>query len=191
MPFIPGQNIVVREIDDSHWELVEPITYQGNTDTWTIEPGFKTDFASVPRPLVWLIPRYGRYTKAAILHDFLWITPAVSRADANGVFRRAMRELGVPFVRRWMMWGAVGLASTVKDPGGELRPGILHVVGLFAVVLPSLAFVAAPFVVVSFWLLLDFVVETLAYPLAWVTNRFKPVGRRTRVNRPQLLWKLS
>src|SRR4051812_21103720 len=116
MPFVEGQNIDVRQIGDSDWELLAPITYRGNTQTFQVEPGFLTDFASVPKPLVGLFPRYGKYTKAAILHDFLWRTHAVEKVDANGIFRRAMRELGVPTIRRWMMWAAVGLVSNFKDP---------------------------------------------------------------------------
>ena len=56
-----------------------------------------TDFASVPRFFVWFIPRYGRYTKAAIIHDHLWRDQvgkgAICFRDADGLFRQAMRSL--------------------------------------------------------------------------------------------------
>jgi Protein of unknown function (DUF1353) len=58
----------------------------------------ETDFASVPRVFVWFLPRYGRYTKAAILHDYLWreAVPAgkLRLAEADVIFRHAMHELG-------------------------------------------------------------------------------------------------
>lgn len=60
MPFLDG-NIVVKQLDDNRWAVVESITYVGRQDTFTIKEGFETDFASVPRPLIWLLPRYGRY----------------------------------------------------------------------------------------------------------------------------------
>jgi hypothetical protein len=41
--FSPGAKVVVEEVDD-------------------------TDFASIPRVFVWFLPRYGRYTLAAIYH---------------------------------------------------------------------------------------------------------------------------
>ena len=67
---------------------------------------------------VWLLPRYGRYTKAAILHDHLWrvAVPAgeLSLRDADGILRRALRELGVPFLRRWLMWAAVRYGALKK-----------------------------------------------------------------------------
>ncbi|MEO5842937.1 MAG: DUF1353 domain-containing protein [Acidimicrobiales bacterium] len=85
MPFIAG-DIVVKQIGDKDFELVEPVSYAGNAQTFTVPAGFRTDLASVPRAFVWLLPRYGRYTRAAILHDYLWRNTAllqVSRADAD------------------------------------------------------------------------------------------------------------
>jgi hypothetical protein len=42
---------------------------------------------------VWFLPRYGRYTKAAILHDHQWRDLAtngeISWVDADALFRRA------------------------------------------------------------------------------------------------------
>ena len=102
-----------------------------------------------------------------------------------------MHELGVPLIRRWMMWAAVGLGSIVRDPGGELRPGWRHVMGLVLVALPSTIFVAVPFVVVSVWLGLDFLAESVALPVAWVWNRLRPAARRKPVNRPRFEWNLS
>src|SRR5687768_5434661 len=126
-----------QAIGDKDFELVEPVTYAGNTQAFTERVGFPTDLASAPPGFVWLLPCYGRYTRAAILHDYLWRNTAslqVSRSDADGIFRRAMRELGVPFLRRWMMWAAVRWAS---GPGRQL-PFVLFVS------LPALAFIAIP-----------------------------------------------
>jgi Protein of unknown function (DUF1353) len=64
-------DVVVRTFGDKQWTLVEQLRYQGNHDLFTVPPNFTTDFASVPRVFVWFLPRYGRYTKAAILHDYL------------------------------------------------------------------------------------------------------------------------
>lgn len=109
---------------------------------------FKTDLASVPRWMTWLFPPYGNYTKAAVLHDYLCqnvgqthivclpgsplggpgrATPAGEhrplpvgdRSDADEVFREAMRELGVPGPRRWLMWSAVSW----KTVAASLWPG--------------------------------------------------------------------
>jgi hypothetical protein len=123
MPFA-GDDVVVRRRDDENWALVLPLVYRGNTDTFTVPEGFVTDFASVPRVAVWLIPRFGRYTPAAILHDWL-CGPGIrggliSPTDADGVFRRILRELDVPTVQRWLMWTRVRW-SAVTQP--HRRPG--------------------------------------------------------------------
>lgn len=122
--------------------LLEDLVYEGKAGTFTIPAGFVTDFASVPPQVSWLIPSYGKYTLAAIVHDYLcvelgnsyrnrytdptwqadWIyppTPANSR-DTDGIFRRIMRELEVPFLRRWVMWTGVrwgALANPARRKG--------------------------------------------------------------------------
>lgn len=164
MPFISG-DIVVEEIDATFWKLREAVVYQGAIDRFTVAAGFVTDFASVPRALVWLIPRYGNFTCAAILHDYLCQSAVVTRADADGIFRRALNELGVSVPRRWMMWAAVRLGSGMR--GASLPDWLLFL----AIAIPSVAFVAIPVVVVSifggaFWML-----ELCFWAVARVANR--------------------
>src|SRR4051812_37782233 len=114
---VPFQSttVTVRRVSDQLWEVVEPLVYRGRGDTFVVPAGFRTDFATVPRLVVWLIPRFGRYTLAAILHDWLvttgLVTGVVSARDADGLFRRALRELDVPPVRRWLMWTGVRWGS--------------------------------------------------------------------------------
>jgi Protein of unknown function (DUF1353) len=119
--FLTGSTVDVRQLDDKFWVTLQPLVYQGKTQRFVIPKGHRTDFASVPRPFVWFLPRYGRYTPAAVLHDYLWsdAVPAgqLTRADADGIFRRAMRELKVPFLRRWIMWAAVRWGALPKADG--------------------------------------------------------------------------
>src|SRR5688572_16352469 len=103
--FSRDAEVIVRQLDDKNWEVREPFSYTGKRgEPFHIEVGQQTDFASVPRVFVWFLPRYGRYTLAALLHDHLWrdVVPGgkLDYIDADGIFRRAMRELGVPFLRR-------------------------------------------------------------------------------------------
>src|SRR5262249_35478592 len=69
--FPDGGAVDVREVDDNHWRVLKEFSYRGFRECFVVPAGERTDFASVPRPFVWFIPRYGRYTKAAILHDHL------------------------------------------------------------------------------------------------------------------------
>ncbi|CAL9377309.1 DUF1353 domain-containing protein [Streptomyces sp. enrichment culture] len=173
MPFVDG-NIAVKQIDAETWELLEEVAYRGREDTFTVPVGFRTDFASVPTVFVWLIPRYGVYTKAAIVHDYLCREAPVSRAEADGVFRRALRELGVSLLRRWIMWAAVRAGGRLSGTGvGELLLWLL-------VTVPAVAFLAVPAVVLTVWLALFWVLEWIAYAFA---------GRRTagRRNEPSFI----
>ena len=143
MPFV-CPTLTVRRVSDQLWEVVEPLTYRGRRDTFVVPAGFRTDFASVPRVVVWLFPRFGRYTMAAVLHDWL-VTEGlagglVSARDADGLFRRVLREEGVPPLRRWLMWTGVRW-------GALLTPGRRAGWWLDAPRVLALSVVAAPFVV--------------------------------------------
>jgi hypothetical protein len=74
----------------------------------------QTDLASVPGPLLWLVPRYGVHTPAALLHDRLIggeATSGISDWAADRYFRFMLRSLGVLFWKRWVMWTAVALRT--------------------------------------------------------------------------------
>lgn len=192
MPFVGDEALSLEQISESKWRVVRPLIYEGKRDRFKIEAGFPTDLASVPRPLVWLIPRYGRYTKCAVLHDWLWARkPSVRKADANGIFRRSMREEGVSVVHRWMMWAAVGLASTLKEPLRIRRRDIPHIIGLVLVGVPSAVFVAVPFVLVSLWIGLFYLVDGIGFIIDALINTARPDIKRKRVNAPNLGWRLS
>jgi hypothetical protein len=165
MSFTPDSEVRVKELEESDWELLRILEYKGNRDHFEVPEGMKTDFASVPRVFVWFLPRYGRYTKAAILHDYLWRTAVrageLTLAEADGLFRRAMWELGVPFLRRWLMWGAVRIGALTK-PGG--RKGWLRdswrVIPLLLLALPI---VGPPALVILVALTVFYLVELLVY----------------------------
>ncbi len=76
-----------------------------------------TDLASVPFFLQWLVRSYGRHTMAALVHDHLWKAGPntwTTLSQANRLFRHAMWELGVPWIRRWFMWAAVELGMFAR-----------------------------------------------------------------------------
>lgn len=113
--------------------LLDGLYYEGREDIFVVPAGFVTDFASVPRFATWLIPRFGKYTKAAILHDWLCVRlanehsgpltgpiPRASAVDTDGLFRRVMREEGVSWLQRWLMWTGVrwgALANPARRAG--------------------------------------------------------------------------
>lgn len=63
-----------------------------------VPSGFVTDFASVPRPFWAILPPAGRYTQAAIAHDYMyWMQDEMkwSRSDADEVLNLFMLDLDV------------------------------------------------------------------------------------------------
>jgi hypothetical protein len=191
--FADGRTVDVREIDDKLWLVLKTFDYQGQRERYSIPVGERTDFASVPRPFVWFIPRYGRYTKAAILHDHvcrLAREGKVSRRDADGLFRQAMRSLGVAFLRRWIMWAAVRWGAVVTPEGrkGWLRDAWL----VLAITAPVLLIVAPAGLLIVVTLIVWYVAELVAWlPLALVCRGKVASGMPAkRVNPPQLTLRL-
>ena len=92
------------------WILTENCTYQ--SDLWkpiiTVESGFVTDLASIPRIFRFLIIKNGRHRPAAIVHDHLCrLKLDFSRVLADKIFLEAMKVCKVPRIRRRLMYWAV------------------------------------------------------------------------------------
>jgi hypothetical protein len=124
VPFVTPADLSVRAVDDRLWRVLAELIYQGRDQVFVVPVGFLTDFASVPQAVQWLVPTTGRYTMAAVLHDWLCTEGIrlglISPRDVDALFRRVMREAGVPLVRRWLMWTAVrwgALLNPVRRPG--------------------------------------------------------------------------
>lgn len=108
----------VRDNDGFPFTLLRALVYKSDLlkRTLVVPEGFKTDFASIPA-VVWpLIPKVGKYDKAAVVHDFLYQNNGCTREEADGVLREAMRILHVPGWRMsliyagvrsggWLVWG--------------------------------------------------------------------------------------
>lgn len=81
MPFVPDSLALVAGGPEKpyEWSMTTELswtgTFRGNIGRLLVPAStsrpFKTDLASVPRVMTWLFPRYGQYTKAAVLHDYL------------------------------------------------------------------------------------------------------------------------
>ena len=101
---------------------VQSIGYSNYTQGWRVlvPAGFVTDFASVPRFFWRLIPPTGKYTRAAVVHDFLYRTKGLcTRSQADAVLFEAMKfPCHVGFFTRWTMWLAVRLGGHRCYKGG-------------------------------------------------------------------------
>ena len=86
----------------------------------------------MPQLLTWLVPKSGKHLPAALVHDGLVDEPTIDRFEADQIFRDAMGDLDVGFIRRWIMWTAVSL-ETIRRSGDRLR--LLRTFGSLLVVL--------------------------------------------------------
>lgn len=89
--------------------LDAPLLYQSDYlgEVVAVPVGFKSDGASVPKPLWWMYHPFGRYLRAAVVHDWFCVTQSISYKDAAEVFREAMKVCGINPWRRQKMYLAV------------------------------------------------------------------------------------
>lgn len=103
----------LRMLDNYQWQLLTEFEYHvggfPSEEVIHVPAGTVTDLASVPRVFWSIFPPYGRYAKAAIVHDYLYQRGTGSRLYADQVFLEAMAVLGVPKWRRALMYLAVRL----------------------------------------------------------------------------------
>lgn len=189
----PGFTVDVRQVDQKVWSLLKELQYSAAREHFVVPADAPTDFASIPRIFVWFIPTYGKYTKAAILHDDLCRQAAAgkfSRREADGVFRQAMRLAEVAFLRRWVMWTGVRLGALKTKEGrkGWWKDAWL-VVAIALLVSPVLL---PPAVLIVLALLMWYVVELVAWVFLEIGCRAQKARGQTtkKVNRPRLSFKL-
>ena len=107
------------------WKVMEPFRYYSAIldRMIEVEPGFLTDYASVPRvPVAYLL--FGDTShKSAVIHDWLFHHHEVcDEATANKVLLEAMKAEGIPAWRRAGIYAGVcigGLPSWEEDGRGD------------------------------------------------------------------------
>lgn len=123
MSAFTGDLTVTQTKDWRIWRLEQPLVYEvgelGSGRVIVAEAGFETDGASVPRWLWSLLPTWGTYSRAAVIHDRLlrWWgegkphPEGLSRADCDAVFWEAMGVCGVGPVTRLVLYAGVRFRS--------------------------------------------------------------------------------
>lgn len=98
--------------------------YVGDLDSEEIirvPTGFQTDFASVPQPFWFIIPKWGKYGKAAVVHDYCYWEQSYTRKRSDQIFREAMGVLEVSSWRKFLMYWAVRLFARWAWGGNKRR----------------------------------------------------------------------
>lgn len=113
--------IVSPLLDGRTWRLYRSFTYRYKSCAGlvniNIPAGFSTDFASVPRIFWTIISPWGKFGKAAVLHDYLYrnhqvkiakqISLSFSRKEVDTIFLYTMRHCGTSPVKAKIMYWAV------------------------------------------------------------------------------------
>lgn len=105
---------IEKRLFKDEWTLLEPFEYICKNTQVVAPEGFWTDFASVPRlPVIYLLVGNTGH-EAAVIHDYLYrkdAQPAMSKADADGLFYRALLEMGLSFIHARMMYRGVQIGG--------------------------------------------------------------------------------
>ena len=97
-------------------------------ETVEIPNGFITDFASIPRPLWWLLPKWGKYGKAAVIHDYLykrkkarittsskvgdrWYEVPITRKEADRIMLQAMEVSNTPRWQKFLIYAGIRMGG--------------------------------------------------------------------------------
>ena len=107
------------------WELDEPFEYEvraarNGRRAWVVYVpiGSRTNFASIPWLLRWLIPPIGRkYRRATLVHDHLCDLETCPRPIADVVFLVAMADEGLWWVKRYPMYFGVRFWGMLSRQG--------------------------------------------------------------------------
>lgn len=140
------ENLIVSPLPDGkRWVLRKQFSYdvgeEGSGETIVVPAGFITDFASIPRAFWAILPKWGKYGNAAVVHDYLYCTQPEQycRRRADEIFLEAMLVLNVGkctaktmyYAVRW--FGRIGwnkaseLKGKRKDKFVELPEEILEI----------------------------------------------------------------
>lgn len=84
--------ISYTQVGSRSFRVDKQVEMLGKSQVFVVAVGFLTDLASVPKLLWWLYPPFGRYTKAAVVHDMLtrvsrhaWGKKVSTFVDQDGV----------------------------------------------------------------------------------------------------------
>lgn len=127
--------LVVSPVSDGmRWVLTDPFEFHcridGNTHRIVVPRGFLTDFASVPLPLRLVLPPWGRYGFASVVHDWLYWEQSLPRETADVLLLEGMRTLRVRVPVRWAIYVGVrafGASAWLRNRQERAR-GVLRVV---------------------------------------------------------------
>lgn len=110
---VTGRSWWQRLMQRRLWAPTERVVVQYHGLSLVVPAGRVTDFASVPRPVQWLLSERSIYSYAAVIHDWLYFLGLFSRPVCDAVFLELLKAGGVGAFDRWAMY------LTVRVCGGS------------------------------------------------------------------------
>jgi len=106
------ENLVVTPLmDGKTWVILCDFGYavgsEDSDDVINVPISTQTDFASIPRIFWAILPRWGKYGNAAVIHDWLYKDQQLSRKQADDIFLEAMGVLCVSAWQKHTIYWAV------------------------------------------------------------------------------------
>ena len=105
--------VVSPRPDGKTWIILSDFGYEighvGSGNEIDVPIGFWTDFASVPRPLWVIFPRWGKYGNATVIHDWLYVDQSRTRRESDLILLEAMGVLSVSPWQKYPIYWAVRL----------------------------------------------------------------------------------
>lgn len=106
------QSLLVSPLPDGgRWVVRGEFGYdvgeKDSGDRISVPIGFVTDFASIPRMFWKILPKWGKYGNAAVIHDYLYWEGIRPRKECDDIFLEGMEVWYVPLWIRYPMYWAV------------------------------------------------------------------------------------
>lgn len=106
------ETLVVTPLPDGRtWIVLSNFGYavgsEDSSDVIDVPIGTYTDFASIPRLLWSILPRWGKYGNAAVIHDWLYWDQSRCRRDADFILLEGMEVLQVSAWKKFAIFWAV------------------------------------------------------------------------------------
>jgi len=115
--------------EGTYWFLQAPLVYEDSAGHRIPVPTyFVTDFASIPRFLWSLLPKWDGYGTTSVVHDYLyWERKGFTRREIDRIMLSAMEDQKVGLLKRRVIYGALRLfgvfawrSNAKKKAAGQL-----------------------------------------------------------------------
>lgn len=127
--------LLLRYLNDGKAILLNDYVYSINGYEITVFKGFITDGASIPKCFQCIYSPYGKYIKAAVIHDFLYSkfnNTGINRTLADKIFKFIMKETKVnnstinKFYRAVRVFGEMSWQDKIENEGYKDRAIVDH-----------------------------------------------------------------